>query len=104
MMHIRKDCTIALEEIKGELTAAFPGMDKESKLIKTNLVQEGGVMASVHLCEGKCERHVGKVQRVHVYIPSVATIGMRDWGKLWYCQAAITEDRARGFTVDIEEA
>jgi len=40
MMHIRKDCTIALEEIKGELTASFPGMDKESKLIKTDLTCE----------------------------------------------------------------
>lgn len=38
MMRIRKQCTIALEEIKGELTAAFPGMDKESKTVKTDLV------------------------------------------------------------------
>ena len=56
-------------------------------------------MASVHLCEGKCERHVGKVQRVHVYDGDDGY----DWGKMWYCQAAINEDRARGFTVDIEE-
>lgn len=38
MMKIRKDCTIALEEIKGELTANFPGLDKESKAIKTDLL------------------------------------------------------------------
>ena len=38
MMRIRKQCTIALEEIKGELTAAFPGLDKESKSIKTDLI------------------------------------------------------------------
>lgn len=30
--------TIALEEIQGEIAAAFPGMDKESKQIKTDLV------------------------------------------------------------------
>jgi len=56
-------------------------------------------MASVHLCEGKCERHVGKVQRVHVR----DAVHDHDWGEYWYCQAAIKEDRARGFTVDIEE-
>ena len=38
MMRIRKQCTIALEEIKGELTASFPGLDKESKSIKTDLL------------------------------------------------------------------
>ena len=35
---INKQRTICLEEIQGELTAAFPGQDKESKTIKTDLV------------------------------------------------------------------
>jgi len=56
-------------------------------------------MVSAHLCEGKCERHVGKVQRVHV----CDAVHDHDWGEYWYCQEAIKEDRSRGFTVDIEE-
>jgi hypothetical protein len=35
---INKQRTIALEEIQGELAAAFPGQDKEAKTIKTDLV------------------------------------------------------------------
>ena len=46
-------------------------------------------------CEGNCEKHVGPVQRVHVWD------GSHDWGEFWYCLAAIAEDRKRGFTVEI---
>lgn len=38
MADIHRRCAIALEEIEGEIKAAFPGMDKESKKIKTDIV------------------------------------------------------------------
>ena len=50
-----------------------------------------------HLCQGDCERHVGPVQLVHVWTDAY------DWGEFWYCSAAITEDRHRGFHIEIVE-
>jgi len=46
-------------------------------------------------CEGNCTHHIGKVQ--HVYSGKNPKTGKRwDW---WYCQAAIEEDKSRGFEV-----
>ena len=42
-------------------------------------------------CCGACELHVGEVQEVYV----------QGWGNFNYCQAAIAEDRQRGFNVSI---
>jgi len=48
-----------------------------------------------HKCEGSCETHRGNVQ--HVYSgEDPKTKKPWDW---WYCQAAIEEDKARGFEV-----
>lgn len=50
-------------------------------------------------CEGSCEDrdgHSGDAVRVRVRLPR------KYWGEFWYCQAAIEEDRKRGFTVEVD--
>jgi len=42
-------------------------------------------------CEGACEEHQGEVREVHVLC----------WGKFFYCEEAIVEDRRRGLYVTI---
>lgn len=49
-------------------------------------------------CCGSCEQHRGRVTLVWVYDPR----NERDWGYLNYCEAAIEEDRRRGFCVSDE--
>lgn len=48
-------------------------------------------------CEGACGRHEGAARMVRVrHIASG-----HDWGKFWYCDAAIAEDISRGHEVSI---
>lgn len=48
-------------------------------------------------CEGQCEQHIGRVVRVEVF----DNVTMKSWGDFDYCQQAIEDDRAKGFTVKI---
>lgn len=45
-------------------------------------------------CQGACYPHRGAIHNVHVFDES------KDWGFFTYCEAAISEDRSRGFTVE----
>ena len=46
-------------------------------------------------CEGNCDNHYGKIQRVHV------SDNGKDWGHYNYCQVAINEDKSRGLQVEL---
>lgn len=48
------------------------------------------------ICEGKCEKHRGAIQRVRVVDPR----DDHDWGEFWYCEEAIATDEAEGFRVE----
>jgi hypothetical protein len=50
-------------------------------------------------CSGACEEHIEEIQYVHVEDPRT---GM-DWGKFYYCQAAIECDTKNGLIVTILE-
>ena len=46
------------------------------------------------MCEGACDRHIGKVVMVNV------KDNERDLGRFWYCEQAIAADRLDGYTVE----
>ena len=51
-------------------------------------------------CEGSCSEHRGQVVLVHVVDEDAGF----DWGKFWYCEAAIQIDRDGGLHVNTVEA
>ena len=51
-------------------------------------------------CDGACDGHIGEINVVHVTGNARNCVGT--WNCVWaYCEKALQEDRAAGFTVKI---
>lgn len=94
----RADALVKLERMEKEIQAhefddladAIAKAEKKTGDSMTQPIPTG----TYFTCQGTCYPHRGAIHNVHVFDES------KDWGFFTYCEAAISEDRSRGFTVE----
>jgi len=77
-----KDCRMTFYEVEDFISRAMLAEQVQKQTAQS--------------CDGSCSEHAGKVKLVHV-----TTKNGFDWGKFYYCDSAIAEDKQRGLIVEL---